>query len=132
MTNTMVTLEATLQELITTVVAGAETAGAFVVSEAPVVIEQLLAWRFTISLAGFVAGLILACLVVPAFLVTTKGWFNKYEHDTINALASVAGTTISILLCVFAPICVASNLTWLQIAIAPKLYLLEYAADLIK
>ena len=121
MTNTIMTLDATLQELITTVVAGAEKAGGFVAQEAPIVIEQLLAWKLTVNLIGFSFSMVLLLI-----LLWLAGWMiNSREGDEFYVV-------LAIFLWVGQSILFWTSLTWLKIAIAPKLYLLEYAADLIK
>ena len=128
MTNTIQTLDASLQCLITTVVAGAEKAGGFVAEEAPIVIEQLLAWRFTISLILFVAML----LLVPCITIICKA----VAHRLLLVEWMVIFAILGLLVAIGVPATQSCNLVgpfeWLQIAIAPKLYLLEYAADLIK
>ena len=130
MTNTLMTLDTALQDLITGAVAAAETAGGFVAEEAPIVVEQLLAWNFTVSLLLFLAG----AIVVLAMAILIK-WINKcskgdkYSYEWLDA----DGCEIFLLLPFIGGVAlIGCNLTWLKIAIAPKLYLLEYAADLIK
>ena len=132
MTNTIQTLDASLQSLITTVVAGAEKAGGFVAEEVPIVIDQLLAWKFTMSLLGFTLGVILLLPIYPLAKFALKGWMDEHENAATNGIAAVIGSVATVSFAVFSPVLLVVNLDWLQIAIAPKLYLLEYAANLIK
>ena len=129
MTNTLMTLDTALQDLITGAVAAAETAGGFVAEEAPIVVEQVLAWNFTASLIMFIAGIV---LIIVAIIATPKairacnsgGWAYAEAAEPLVVIPMISLYAISVIL--------LFEHTWLKIAIAPKLYLLEYAADLIK
>ena len=120
MTNTTQTLDASLQNLITMVVAGAEKTGEFVSAEAPILIEQLLAWKFATSLSLCLGSLLLGILFLASFFLA------GFKFD-LKELACIPLVAWIIMFPVF-----WCNLDWLKIAIAPKIYLLEYAADLIK
>ena len=123
MTNTMMTLDGALQDLITKTVAAAETAGGFVATEAPIVVEQLLAWNYTISMIWFCLAIIVVVFGTIVGYVLEKTCNEEGVTVFLFAICSIVGFFIC---------CTGNGLTWLQIAIAPKLYLLEYAADLIK
>jgi len=129
MTNTLNTLDGALTELITSTVAMAEQAGGLVMQEAPIVVEQLLKWNFTTSILGFLTGVLLVVVGLFAAKPSLRacrsgGWAYKLdcEGGVVLAWAVLLAATIAFLW----------NFTWLQILIAPKLYLLEYAAELIK
>lgn len=122
-------------------------AAAFLVAEIPDVIQQLLVWHAIESLVWFLTGLML--IAAPWFVYLRWGGRGKptepkygearYEETlthsytgTINedgmgalvlggAVATALGFTL-----------VMINLEWLQILVAPKLYLLEYARALIR
>lgn len=128
MTNTMMTLDTAMQDLITKTVAAAETAGDFVVQEAPIVVEQLLAWNFAFSLIWFIGG---ATMFMITVIYTALFWRKKW-HQGDDELMGGLGIALPVVSTAIATFLVCCNLTWLKIAIAPKLYLLEYAADLIK
>ncbi len=125
MTNTVATLDAALEELIIGAIATAEAAGQFVVAEVPIVIEQLLAWRFWMfGLMNFL-GWSLLILSTTVFI-----YLGKKLHEQTGGMIHMLWVSHVLIV----PVCLIElcNLTWLQILIAPKLYLLEYAAELIR
>lgn len=132
----------------------------FVLEQAPEVIQQLLVWRGVLSLACFVAGLVFlisapllfgaAVRIKDAKAAEAKEAYAKgeawtrfggrpeisttsWEYDSAvgygGAIPSVL-VLVSILSCILG-VCLLS-LEWLQIWLAPKVYLIEYAAGLAK
>jgi len=103
----------------------------FIRQQAPDIIHQLLVWRFTISLlfcilgAGIVSGGII--LGVKAFRFACKhektcdGWDDKAFFTGMPAFIITA----------FGCAIFFSNFDWLQILVAPKIYLIEYATHLL-
>jgi hypothetical protein len=105
----------------------------FLVSETPEVVHQLLQWKFFESLIHFSLGVIgLICLVVWLTYWTkfTKKRWNQMDFDDVLIILGVVGCGSLPWL----PIAVKifTDWEWIQILIAPKLYLLEYAASLVK
>ena len=122
-------------EALHLIITGAVATQEFVLEQAPDVVRQLLAWRFTASLIGFCASLLIPLAVIAAsWTVARKMWrkFSGEEWDearfAIGAVATAATVIASVVALCAAPACC----DWLQIAIAPKVYLLEYAANLVK
>jgi hypothetical protein len=98
----------------------------FAVEQIPDVIHQLLMWKFAHSLLYFFVFLILTGLLIYAtYKIIIIENNSKYDGAQIFALFSGAGS----IGCFFG---VLGNLTWLKIWIAPKVYLLEYAAELVR
>lgn len=104
----------------------------FALEQSPDVIQQLLVWNATLSAISMLAFVLLAI----AWIVAEIKLFNKLKKeeqlDDIDAIffVYIAGGLARII-----PTLAISHLfslTWLKILIAPKLYLLEYAATLIK
>ena len=123
-------------------------ATAFLVAEIPDVIQQLLVWHAIESLVWFLSGLLLLAspwLVYwrwggrgePTGETDYKGeamyreTLTHYRDGTVHfdavfglVLAGAVTTLVGLLL-------ILSNLDWLKILVAPKLYLLEYARVLV-
>ena len=95
----------------------------FVLGELPEVINQLLLWKAVEN------GVMAVMFIIPAFLLfkTAKYYWKteKYDKEIPTLLFGCLGLipTIGV---------VVSILTVLQIWIAPKVYLIEYAAQLAK
>lgn len=114
----------------------------FAVAQAPEVIQQLLMWKFTESLITFLFGLtILASISIWLYFKVWKVWETKwcYTEETKYSYHESGEIKDSALFLIFLSIpyglsflIVACNLDWLKIWIAPKLYLIEYAASLVK
>ena len=122
-------------------------ATAFLVAEIPDVIQQLLVWHAIESLIWFLPGVLL--LASPWFVYWKWGgrgepaepYYGKARYvetlthnrlggiDQDGMLALTLGGTGA----TFAGLYLAMNsLEWLQILVAPKLYLLEYARAIIR
>lgn len=139
-----------LERMITMAVDGMEGAAAFAEAEIPAVIEQLLTWKLIESLLHTVLPLIITMVLAAGLFkaVTamhraqqsrdnddrppfrTNFWWDRQGPSVFGVLiiavlflAALVSTIVTI---------IEANLDWLYITIAPKVYLLEYAADLIK
>jgi hypothetical protein len=120
-------LEKILIPLIEKAAAGAENAADFVIEQAPEVVEQLLRWKLWQSLVIFVG---LIGLFVLLIVGAIKWWKREggYTDEQPIIIALCGGASMVLfLLGVTAP-----TLDWLMILVAPKLYLIEYAARLAK
>lgn len=128
-------LASILQRSITAVDAGV----AFLSAEIPDVIQQLLMWHATQSLIFFLIGF--AVVFFSLFILFYNcGRGEKLEHyykttwthdkygDFNNPLPYLG---IGLIVLMFG-IMMSSNMAWLQIWIAPKIFLIEYAASLVK
>jgi hypothetical protein len=88
----------------------------------PELIEQIIRWHFVRSLMVFIVGLIFAIGIPIACY-----WTNK-EHN-------LDGVPYIGLILMFVPFMIwdlANGFVWLQILIAPKLFLIEYISSLLK
>jgi len=119
-------------ELLLSMLNGIETASDFVIDQTPDVIQQLLAWHFITSLLCFV--FIFASPFIFYFIGGKIVSMMCQEDDDKERIFCVnIGKCVGLLasfLTVVGLFCEAQPLAWLQIWIAPKLYLLEYAASL--
>lgn len=126
-------LQQALLSVLQSTVDAATAAKNFLVAEVPDVIHQLLVWKAV--RAGTLAAVWLVVLVLVITL-SVKLWCaskaykprNAYDGDAGYLLAaSVAAAVVAILPCVMV---VNQLMTLLQILVAPKIYLIEYAAQL--
>jgi hypothetical protein len=118
-------LQSALAKIIETTIQAKD----FCLEQAPDLINQLLAWKFAISLIWFVVGLVIFSFTPILFKMAKDGWSDiDAEWAEFKCICGSTGTF-------FIPVAglclVLNNLAWLQIWIAPKVYLLEYASALI-
>lgn len=124
-------LQTAMAELITGAVQTAETAKTFVLSELPGVVQQLLAWKFWQSLIGMICFIVAMTALIIIFVKLTK---KAVKAEFSDEVPFIIGSFVSGLVALFSAIiyiCEATPLTWLQICLAPKIYLIEYASELI-
>lgn len=140
-------LQKALAELLGKANNGIDTAGEFLASELPDVIQQLLMWHGVKSLIFCVTGILMICFAAKAFksiktIIPNRptednscgNWF--YERYFGDSSSIHLGGVVFCL--VFFNICFTYvlsaiymlNIQWLQIWIAPKVWLIEYAAKL--
>ena len=118
------------EQMLLDMIQSVNTAKEFVIEQTPEVITQLLYWKFTISAIGFVIPLLIAGI--------WWYWFNRFQkvkkemgyrdEEFCEITLLLTGLVVTLLLVIFT----ACNWEWLQILIAPKFFLLEYAASLVK
>jgi len=123
-------LQKTANEALSGIIEGVASAKEFILAELPEVVQQLLMWKMAESLVVFVV-----CLSVILAVFVNAVFILKYltKRDLKEEIAIPWGIT-SIVISLFGiviPLC-EINLVWLQIWVAPKVYLLEYAASLVK
>jgi len=119
-------LEKALVDILQKATAGVEKGVDFLHAEIPVVIEQLLMWHMWSSI---ITNLIWLTICIILYIVVYKFYKRgnlKNDIDYYLGGSAICIVTTIILLCVI------FNTTWLQILIAPKVYLIEYAAGLSK
>lgn len=109
----------------------------FIKDQAPDVIRQLLVWKCVVSATYCLLAVALFGLMVFLAYKLNKWLFTAdkdgdkpIDDGDVGIPAVLFGNFFIQLLWI--PICINANLTWLQILIAPKVWLLEYAASLIK
>lgn len=117
-----VVLAKALEGLLDTFQAGKD----FVLEQAPEVIQQLLAWHFAFSLISAIMCFIVV-LVVLYFTFVKNAWMMDY-NDSVGAGVVPMG----VLFFIFVPCTIVNAFEALKIYIAPKVWLLEYAADLVR
>ena len=127
-------LQKALAELLGKANEGIDAASGFLAAELPEVIQQLLIWH---GVWSFILFFIAVILIPSSFMVVFKvlkgkdiedHWANassQYDPMSLNGLFSLISGVVGIM---FGFACL--NFKWLQIWIAPKVWLLEYAAKL--
>ena len=143
-------LQKVLADIIARVTSGADAVVEFSKQQLPEVLQQLLVWHFISNLLSFIIPLVLliVCLTVSVrFWVKVPKqesrdkddrcpWIDDEYRDKAHMLYFkywLPGYVLPVMSFILGIITVCnSNLIWLKIVLAPKLYLLEYAASLIK
>ncbi|STH60706.1 Gene 34 protein [Escherichia coli] len=112
-------------------------------AQIPDVVHQLLIWSFVHSALFQVAGLLLliAAIKLPSFARTERNngerwtsfdgrpndgrFISSVYYDICTVFVPIFGSIMGVLI-------IAFNFEWLKIWLAPKLFLIEYAASLVK
>ena len=117
-----------LQNALTEILRGVLSAKDFVLAELPEVVTQLLTWKMYESIIWFIFGIISIIIVIVVNCKTFKqSWKITVEVGAPAILANIIGSVIALI-----AISSIMNLDWLQITVAPKVYLIEYVASLAK
>lgn len=109
---------------------GIDSAVSFSQAQIPDVVHQLLVWNFALSILLTILGMISFCATQYVswriFKKLKKEWAGDelFEHPEAMIIGVIYMLTFSPLAWV--------SLDWLKIWLAPKLYLIEYAASLVK
>lgn len=126
-------LQKVLADIITRVTSGADAAIQFGKEQIPEVLKQLLIWNFTFSFLIWFSATAIIIGYIIWMLTKFRWWFKNQRSTTTELDAAITAVTIIWGIITFIMIFVFwCNLDWLKIWVAPKLYLLEYAASLIK
>ena len=126
-------LQKALSDLINKGISGIDATKDFLVSELPDVIQQLLIWHGVRNLIMCVIGLsILITGSILFYKVLIKKYGKAMWKEFDNGMEPLGIFIYALLtLPVLIPSCILINLEWLQIWIAPKVWLIEYAGKLI-
>lgn len=125
-------LQSAVAGLINKSLEAAEVTGEFLSEQTPDFINQMLLWYGVESFLCFILGLMLSTHLLI---------FKKWHHETRKKLEAMTDDGILlplwvIFVCFMSTliglILLVNNFTWLKIWLAPKLFLVEYAATLIK
>lgn len=129
-------LQEELLKIVANINTGTKTAWGFLTEHTPDVIGQLLLWHgvysFVLFLIGFLGSVIILIWVLYFLknITTILKDYNLTEQETkIQARAIMGGILSFFSLCCFI---ICMNIEWLKIWIAPKVWLLEYIAGLVK
>lgn len=120
-------LQNALTEILNKTINGIDSSVEFMEAQLPDVIEQLLMWYMVKSVAGNLGAILLIAISLFAAWKTVKFMGGKNALDYVHLITPVSVVCPFV---IFFSI-VALDLEWLQIWIAPKLWLIEYAANLV-
>jgi len=134
-------LQAELIKIVTSISNGATTAWGFLTEQTPDVIQQLLLWHGIKSFIAFCVAIIfiIAGLIITAKLfkyskelsAKSKDRCNKSDYRCYDPTPFFAMWFVPLVVCIsVTPLVIFENLTWLQIWVAPKTWILEYIKDL--
>ena len=118
-------LQTALAELITKANQGVDTATGFLVSEVPEVIHQLLLWKAVMSAISFTITMI-------GIGVIAYYWKHVFRYFADEEMAPAILMTVCMVVAVSLIASITLSFDWLQIWLAPKVWLLEYASQLVK
>ena len=101
--------------------------------QCPLLIQEVLKWNFTISIVWCMFGAIVFVSSIIGLIKSYKYLDNQLEIGTSGIDKGDQFFSLFFLIPIVCGIGVMlSNYEWLQILIAPKLFLLEYIGNLIK
>ena len=131
-------LQLAVSTLIQTSLNAIDKGTAFLSNQIPEVIQQLLLWKAVASFIEFSSGIFIIGGIFAWLIYQYKYWTTtvttEWGKKTVR-LHEQAGSFSLLNILLIIPLLYGSsciNLIWLQIWIAPKLYLIEYAKDFLK
>jgi hypothetical protein len=136
-------LKGAVAQILERAAAGIDSSVGFMQAEMPDVIEQVLMWHAVKSVAVFMLGLLWVVAYSLAVSAAYKSrpadggdnlfWDNKWPHkdNEFNPGWIVAFALIGAFTLIPSVLMIANVMTTIQIWIAPKAWLMEYAAGLV-
>ena len=126
-------LQTALAELIQKTIQGAGSTKTFLIKEIPDVLNQLLMWHGWYNFILFLTGILIFILIIifnrKQYKWIKKG-FNEKGIDWADDKPYLMCNAFQFIWII--PYEEFLNLTWLQIWIAPKVWLIEYMTKLVK
>ena len=131
-------LQLAVSTLIQTSLNAIDKGTTFLSNQIPEVIQQLLLWKAIASFIEFSSGIFLIGGIFTWLIYQYKYWtteiegtYKRKELRIEEDRGSLSLLNIFLIIpLIYGSSCI--NLIWLQIWIAPKLYLIEYAKDFLK
>lgn len=120
------TLKEQATQMLQSLIVSATEAGDFIKEQMPLVIKELLAF----NTAKYALYCIIALVFLSAYGIYLRKYFKKeYPKDHEDGIAIVGGVFSMIGTCFFF---IEGLIPLLQITLAPRVWLIEYAASLVK
>ena len=132
--------QAVITEILTKALKAVEQGAEFLAGELPEVVEQLLIWHFVSSILTAISGVILLGSIIY-FIRKQVAWWNQdvdceygggKEKRYLSSSAPLIGFNILLIFPIIHSLSYIGDTAWLKIWVAPKLFLLEYAASIVK
>lgn len=120
------TLKEQATQMLQSLIASATQAGDFIKEQMPIVIKELLAFN-TAKYAIYSA--ICAAIVIAYLTFIYKYWKKEYPRDSEDGIAILGGGVSMIAMVAFV---IEGAIPLLKITLAPRVWLIEYAASLVK
>jgi len=124
-------LQSALADILGKTLNGIDAASSFVVAELPDVIQQLLFWYAVKSFIFTVAGVLMWSLPFISYRKLNE-WHKKDKVLDKDLFIDVGFPVALIFVAVFCMSWFLFDLDWLQILIAPKIWIIEYVSELVK
>lgn len=122
-------LQSALSEMINKAMNGVDSSVDFLSAEIPDVIHQLLLWYGVSSAIYAILGIVCVLVMLKIDVAIYGKIKDSWIRDDIAMIYGAFGSFLRLVYII--PICFI-NIEWLQIWIAPKIWLIEYAANLVK
>ena len=123
-------LQQALAALVSKTVGGVEAGSAFLQAEIPEVVQQLLIWKAAISGISMLGFFAMAYAIYRINKWQVGYWKKEFETESASDHPELIMNMFQLLLAF--PLIALWSLDWLQIWLAPKVFLIEYAASLAK
>lgn len=123
-------LQGAVVQILERAISGIDSSVEFMQAELPDVIEQLLLWYGVKGLIECLIGIVIFIVMIKIDFYTIKKMKNSEGCDFMDIFI-VYGLIGSIFRAVYLFPLGLVNIEWLQIWIAPKIWLMEYAAKLV-
>lgn len=126
-------LQQQLAEILSWLEQSAKLVGEQAMQQVPLVVEELLRWKFVESLIGFVLRLTISIALCYATKRLCQWSYRIHSEmdDMTRGLQWLTPTAAGLFSSIFLVEAINHN-DWLQIWLAPRIYLLEYASTLLK
>lgn len=100
--------------------------GSAAVDEIPLVVQELIMYNFVVELTVF----LLTVITITTVVLLNVKYFNRVKEESFDAAGGMV--TMSFIICFVLFLVAICHMDWLKIWLAPRVYLLEYAASLVK
>lgn len=124
-------LQQALTAILNKTMTGVDAGVSFLSAEIPDVIHQLLLWKASMSALSMIACLVV-CFVI--YKINSFQWkvLKKWKEEREDFIDHPELAINLFQIMWLFPVLALFSLDWLQIWLAPKIYLIEYAASLAK